>query len=46
MTVVVSLTQMLAEQADGATEVAVAGSTVGEALADLTRRHPGLAALV
>ena len=39
---VVQLPSQLRERADGEGQVAVTGSTVGEVLKDLERRHPGL----
>jgi molybdopterin converting factor small subunit len=42
MAIKVEIPGPLREQAGGNTEVAVAGATVGAALADLVRQHPAL----
>ena len=46
MTVRIALTQLLADHADGEDRHLTEGGTVGEALAHLTARHPGLHRLV
>lgn len=45
-TIQVRLTQMLADHCGGEDTLTVQGRTVGEALRNLTARHPGLARLV
>lgn len=46
MAVRIALASMLADLAGGQDRVEVEGATVGEALHDLTARHPPLAALL
>ncbi len=44
MAVEVKLPALLRGHADGASSVSADGATIGEVFADLTARHPGLAA--